>query len=271
MYYWRVKDSGLRRQHGWVNLESVVAQIWIILPAKHVEAGLNRFLALCGSRYSELNHIGCLFLVELVGILLALLHKAELHGIHHALLTSDFNKREIWIIEMDVVAPFEVLLNRDILLGFSSCLVHQVKLKGLSCVGVDSVYLEDLIADFYTEGQCLVTQEVQQINCGLTIACITKIDFDVVLIQFSEGGHMNRFMQRRIIVFSDILEQMFHVFDVAGTGDLMSENRDGRCAPECAIGHVYVDNETPSLHIINRRLMGLNCARIDIYLPEPYG
>lgn len=121
------------------------------------------------------------------------------------------------------------------------------------------------------KGQCLVTQEVEQINCGLTIACIRKIDFDVVLIQSSEGGHMNRFMQRRIIVFSDILEQMEHVIEVAATGDLMSENSENRCAPECAIGHVYVDNETPSLNIINRGLMGLNCARIDIYLPEPYG
>lgn len=106
---------------------------------------------------------------------------------------------------------------------------------------------------------------VEQINCGLTIACITKLDLDVVLIQFSEGGHLNRFMQRRIIAF-DIPEQTFHVIEVVATGDLISEMSEAHCAPECAIRHVYVDNETLSLHIINRGLM-----RIDIYLPEPYG
>lgn len=147
LYDWRVKDPGLRRQHGWLNLKSIVAQIWILLPVKHVEADLNRFLTLCRSRYSELNHIGCLFLVELVGIFLALLHKADLHGIQDALLTSDFNEREVWPVEMDVVPPSKVFRNRDILLCDSGLLVHQVKRVGPSCFGVDSLYPEGLFED----------------------------------------------------------------------------------------------------------------------------
>lgn len=151
LYQWRVKDPGLRRQHGWINLESVVAQIWILLPVKHVEAGLNSFLALCRSRDSELDHIGCLLLVKLVGIFLALIHKADLHGIQYALLTSDLHKREIWPLEMDVVPPSEVFLNGDILLCLPSLLVHQIKCVGPSCVLVYPLYPEGLFEDCYPE------------------------------------------------------------------------------------------------------------------------
>ncbi len=58
-------------------------------------------------------------------------------------------------------------------------------------------------------------------------------------------------MQRPIRSVSDIPELIFHHVIVCCTGDLISELSDARCAPECAVGHVYVDNETPSLHIIN--------------------
>ena len=86
---------------------------------------------------------------------------ADLHGIQDALLTSDFNKREIWPLEMDVVAPPEVLRNRDILLCKSSLLVHQVKRMGPSCLGVDSLYPEGLVEDFYTERSMSITHEVE--------------------------------------------------------------------------------------------------------------
>lgn len=167
LYYWRVKDPGLRRQHVWINLESVVAQIWILRPVKHVETGFNRFLALCRSRDSELNHIRCLLLVKLVGILLALIHKADLHGIQDTLLTSDFNEREIRPLEIDVVPPSEVLRNGDVFLYLPSLLVRHIKCVGPSCVLVDPLYPEGLVKDCYTERSISGHYEVEQINVDL--------------------------------------------------------------------------------------------------------
>ena len=97
--------------------------------------------------------------------------------------------------------------------------------------------------------QCLVNNEVEQIKCGLTIACIAKPDTNVVLVQFSECCHIDRFTKRPVRFILDTLEHILHQVVVRCTGDLKSELSDARCAPESAVGHVYVDNEAPPLHI----------------------
>lgn len=100
-------------------------------------------------------------------------------------------------------------------------------------------------------GQCVVTHEVEQVKCGLTIACIAEPDTNVVLVEFSECSHVDRLTPVRIRAVSDTLQHILHHVIVRGTGDLKSQLSDARCAPESAVGHVYVDNETPPLHILN--------------------
>lgn len=98
-------------------------------------------------------------------------------------------------------------------------------------------------------GQYLANHEVEQIKYGLTIACIAKPDTNVVIVQFSECCHVDRFTKRPARSCFDTLEHILHHVIARCTGDLKSELSDAGCAPESAVGHVYVDNEVPPLHI----------------------